>query len=136
MLAEAASRSVEVQALPHDPMNLYYVRAEQGGGAAPATSGRRGASRTLSSRRVIYRFGATSSTKRRGELRRDGAPVAIQPKPLALLRPAAARARARGARRRALRARSGPTSVVTPGSLTRAVSLARRAIGDTHRGRR
>jgi len=68
-----------------------------------------------------------------GELRRDGAPVEVQPKPLALLA-LLLRERARVVTSEELFEALWPGVAVTPSSLTRAVSLARRAIGDTHRG--
>jgi DNA-binding winged helix-turn-helix (wHTH) protein/tetratricopeptide (TPR) repeat protein len=82
---------------------------------------------------MIFRFGRFELDEEAGELRRDGRPVAVQPKPLALLA-LLVRERARVVSNDELFATLWPGVAVTPGSLTRAVSLARRAIGDTHRG--
>src|SRR5437773_7996139 len=81
-----------------------------------------------------FRFGAYELDEERSELRRDGRPVAIQPKPLALLA-LLLRERARVVPADELLKTLWPDTIVTPGSLNRAVSHARRAIGDTHRGR-
>ncbi|HKA14795.1 MAG TPA: AAA family ATPase, partial [Myxococcota bacterium] len=81
-----------------------------------------------------FRFGAYELDEERSELRCGGRPVAIQPKPLALLA-LLLRERARVVSADELLETLWPDTVVTPGSLTRAVSHARRAIGDTHRGR-
>jgi len=83
---------------------------------------------------VLYRFGAYELDEARGELRREGRPVAIQPKPLALLG-LLLRERERVVPSDEILTTLWPDTVVTPGSLNRAVSHARRAIGDTHRGR-
>jgi DNA-binding winged helix-turn-helix (wHTH) protein len=83
---------------------------------------------------VVYRFGAYELDEARGELRRDGKAVAIQPKPLALLG-LLLRERERMVPSDEILATLWPDTVVTPGSLNRAVSHARRAIGDTHKGR-
>jgi DNA-binding winged helix-turn-helix (wHTH) protein len=83
---------------------------------------------------VIYRFGAYELDEARGELRRDGKPVAIQPKPLALLG-LLIRERERVVPSEEILDTLWPDAVVTPGSLNRAVSHARRALGDTHKGR-
>jgi DNA-binding winged helix-turn-helix (wHTH) protein len=83
---------------------------------------------------VIYRFGAYELDEARGELRRDGKAVAIQPKPLALLE-LLLRERERVVPSDEILETLWPDTVVTPGSLNRAVSHARRAIGDTHKGR-
>ncbi len=83
---------------------------------------------------MLFRFGAYELDEARGELRRDGRPVAIQPKPLALLA-LLLRERERVVPADELLHTLWPDTVVTPGSLNRAVSHARRAIGDTHRGR-
>jgi len=92
---------------------------------------------------MIYRFGSPGSGPRAGhqyelddeagELRRDGVAVAVQPKPLALLA-LLLRERQRVVRLDELFDALWPGVAVTPSSLTRAVSMARRAIGDTHRG--
>lgn len=83
---------------------------------------------------MLYRFGAFELDEARGELRREGRPVAIQPKPLALLA-LLLRERERVVPAEEILETLWPDTVVTPGSLNRAVSHARRAIGDTHRGR-
>jgi DNA-binding winged helix-turn-helix (wHTH) protein len=83
---------------------------------------------------VRFRFGAYELDEERGDLRRDGRPVAIQPKPLALLA-LLLRERERVVSADELLKRLWPDTVVSPGSVNRAVSHARRAIGDTHRGR-
>jgi DNA-binding winged helix-turn-helix (wHTH) protein len=83
---------------------------------------------------VLYRFGSYELDEARGELRREGRPVAIQPKPLALLA-LLLRERERVVPADEILSTLWPDTVVTPGSLNRAVSHARRAIGDTHRGR-
>ena len=83
---------------------------------------------------MLYRFGAYELDEARGELRREGRPVAIQPKPLALLA-LLLRERERVVPADEILSTLWPDTVVTPGSLNRAVSHARRAIGDTHRGR-
>lgn len=82
---------------------------------------------------MIFRFGRYELDEEAGELRRDGQPVEVQPKPLALLA-LLVRERARVVASEELFAALWPGVAVTPSSLTRAVSLARRAIGDTHRG--
>jgi DNA-binding winged helix-turn-helix (wHTH) protein len=83
---------------------------------------------------VLFRFGAYELDEAKGELRRDGRPVAIQPKPLALLA-LLLRERERVVPAREILDSLWPDTAVTPGSLNRAVSHARRAIGDSHRGR-
>jgi len=83
---------------------------------------------------VLYRFGAFELDEARGELRREGRAVAIQPKPLALLA-LLLRERERVVPADEILDTLWPDTAVTPGSLNRAVSHARRAIGDTHRGR-
>jgi DNA-binding winged helix-turn-helix (wHTH) protein len=80
-----------------------------------------------------YRFGPYELDEDAGELRRSGEPVEIQPKPLALLQ-LLVRERERVVPAHELLDALWPGVAVTPGSLTRAVSLARRAIGDGHRG--
>jgi DNA-binding winged helix-turn-helix (wHTH) protein/tetratricopeptide (TPR) repeat protein len=85
--------------------------------------------------RVIFRFGRFELDEDAGELRRDGATVEIQPKPLALLQ-LLLRERERVVPTDELFDALWPGIAVTPGSLTRAISHARRAIGDTHRGER
>jgi DNA-binding winged helix-turn-helix (wHTH) protein/tetratricopeptide (TPR) repeat protein len=82
---------------------------------------------------MTFHFGPFELDEERGELRRDGVAVEVQPKPLALLA-ILIRARGRLVSPDELFEALWPGVVVTPGSLTRAVSLARRAIGDTHRG--
>jgi DNA-binding winged helix-turn-helix (wHTH) protein len=83
---------------------------------------------------VLFRFGAFELDEARGELRRDGRALAIQPKPLALLA-LLLRERERVVPADEILKALWPDAIVTPGSLTRAVSHARRAIGDAHRGR-
>lgn len=82
---------------------------------------------------MIYRFGAFELDEQAGELRRAGEPVSIQPKPLELL-VFLIRARERVVSADELFDSLWSGVAVTPGSLTRAVSHARRAIGDTHKG--
>jgi DNA-binding winged helix-turn-helix (wHTH) protein len=83
---------------------------------------------------MLYRFGAFELDDEAGELReRGGRTVEIQPKPFALLA-LLLRERARVVPTRELFDTLWPDTAVTPGSLTRAVSHARRAIDDTHRG--
>lgn len=81
-----------------------------------------------------YRFGAFELDDEAGELHRSGDPVPIQPKPLALLS-LLIRERARVVSQGELFEALWPGTAVTPSSLTRAISHARRAIEDTHRGR-
>ncbi len=81
---------------------------------------------------MIYRFGACELDETAGELRRDGQVVAIQPKPLALLRVLIGE-RHRIVATDELLDRLWPDEAVTPNSLTRAVSVARVAIGDSGR---
>jgi DNA-binding winged helix-turn-helix (wHTH) protein len=83
---------------------------------------------------VIYRFGAYELDEAKGELRREGESVSIQPKPLALLA-LLLRERERVVPADEILTTLWPDTAVTPGSLNRAVSHARRAIGDTNRGR-
>jgi len=82
---------------------------------------------------VVFRFGRFELDEEAGELRRDGESVAIQPKPFALLA-LLLRERERVVSADELFDALWPGVVVTPSSLTRAVSHARRAIGDTHQG--
>ncbi|MEN8160575.1 MAG: AAA family ATPase, partial [Myxococcota bacterium] len=82
---------------------------------------------------MLYRFGDYELDEAKGELRREGRPVAIQPKPLALLS-LLLRERERVVPADEILAALWPDTIVTPGSLNRAVSHARRAIGDTNRG--
>jgi DNA-binding winged helix-turn-helix (wHTH) protein len=82
---------------------------------------------------VIYRFGAFELDEQAGELRRGGELVLVQPKPLALLA-LLLRERERVVSQDELFEALWPGVAVTSGSLTRAVSHARRAIGDTHKG--
>jgi eukaryotic-like serine/threonine-protein kinase len=83
---------------------------------------------------VLFRFGTYELDEERGELRREGRSISIQPKPLALLA-LLLRERDRVVPADELLETLWPDTVVTPGSLNRAVSHARRAIGDTNRGR-
>jgi DNA-binding winged helix-turn-helix (wHTH) protein/tetratricopeptide (TPR) repeat protein len=82
---------------------------------------------------MIYRFGPFELDEGAGELRRGGESVAIQPKPLALLA-LLIRERSRVVTHEELFGALWPDTIVTPSSLTRAVSHARRAIRDTHKG--
>ncbi|MCA9511754.1 MAG: AAA family ATPase, partial [Myxococcales bacterium] len=84
---------------------------------------------------MLYRFGRYELDEEAGELRCDGEPLALQPKPFALLR-TLLRERDRVVPHDELLAELWPDAVVAPGSLTKAVSLARRAVGDTGRGER
>jgi DNA-binding winged helix-turn-helix (wHTH) protein len=79
-----------------------------------------------------FRFGRYELDEEAGELRCDGRPAAIQPKPFALLC-LLVRERGRAVSSDELLDLLWPGVAVTPGSLTRAVSLARRAIGDERR---
>ena len=90
-----------------------------------------------------FRFAADESWRERyarvdpeeaERLRRAGEAVPIQPKPLALLA-YLVRERERVVPSDELFEALWPGTIVTPASLTRAVSHARRAIGDTHKGR-
>jgi len=82
---------------------------------------------------MIHRFGAYELDEEAGELRRQGELVPIQPKPFELLR-ILVRERERVVSSEELLETLWPGVAVTPSSLTRAVSVARRAIGDTNRG--
>ncbi len=82
---------------------------------------------------LIYRFAGFELDEEAGELRRAGRSIALQPKPFKLLRFLIAE-RARIVPTRELLRTLWPDAVVTPSSLTRAMSHARRAIGDDHRG--
>lgn len=82
---------------------------------------------------MIYRFGAYELDEAKGELRRGSEAVALQPKPFALL-VLLVRERARVVSLDELFETLWPGTVVTPASLTRAVSHARKAVGDTHKG--
>lgn len=82
---------------------------------------------------MIYRFGAYELDVEAGELRKGGSPVALQPKPFQLLQ-LLIEARDRIVPLDELFEAIWPDTAVTPSSLTRAVSHARRAIGDTHKG--
>jgi DNA-binding winged helix-turn-helix (wHTH) protein len=84
---------------------------------------------------VIFQFDEYELDEQAGELRRAGARVEIQPKPFELLR-LLVRERARIVPIDELMSALWPGVAVTPSSLTRAVSHARRAIGDTHKGER
>jgi DNA-binding winged helix-turn-helix (wHTH) protein len=81
---------------------------------------------------LIYRFAKCELDESAGELRRDGDPVAIQPKPLALLT-LLLEERHRIVPTDELLDRLWPGETVTQGSLSRAVSVARGAIGDSGR---
>lgn len=81
---------------------------------------------------MIYRFASCELDESAGELRRDGQPVGIQPKPMALLT-LLIEERHRIVPTDELLERLWPEATVTPGSLSRAVSVARSAIGDSGR---
>lgn len=81
---------------------------------------------------MIFRFGRHELDDDAGELRCEGTPVAIQPKPFALLQHLI-RERQRVVSLDELYQLLWPDVAVTPSSLTRAVSVARSAIGDTGR---
>jgi DNA-binding winged helix-turn-helix (wHTH) protein/tetratricopeptide (TPR) repeat protein len=78
---------------------------------------------------VIYRFAACELDPSAGELRRGGQAVAVQPKPLALLT-LLIEERHRIVPSEELLERLWPEETVTSSSLSRAVSVARSAIGD------
>lgn len=82
---------------------------------------------------MLLRFGDYELDESAGELRHRGKPVEIQPKPFALLA-LLVRERARVVPAKELLDALWPDTAVTPASLTRAVSHARRAIGDTNKG--
>ncbi|HTO70915.1 MAG TPA: AAA family ATPase [Myxococcota bacterium] len=82
---------------------------------------------------MVHRFGEYELDVAAGELRRRGRAVEIQPKPLALL-VLLVREHGRVVSAREIRDELWPGTTVTPASLSRAVSHARRAIGDTNRG--
>jgi len=82
---------------------------------------------------MVHRFGDYELEETAGELRHRGRVVDIQPKPFALLS-LLVRERARIVPARELQAALWPDTSVTPASLSRAISHARRAIGDTNRG--
>lgn len=81
---------------------------------------------------MIFCFGVHELDEERFELRREGCAVAVQPKALELLLHLVRNRERVVAQQEMLRA-VWPDAAVTPGSLARAVSLARAAIGD--RGR-
>jgi DNA-binding winged helix-turn-helix (wHTH) protein/tetratricopeptide (TPR) repeat protein len=80
-----------------------------------------------------YRFGRFELDEEAGELRREGKAVPLQPKPFGLLQ-MLLRERERVVENEEIFEALWPGVTVTPSSLTRAVSLARRAIGDTNKG--
>lgn len=82
---------------------------------------------------MIYRFGVFELDEAAGELRKAGRPVAIQPKPLALLA-LLIRERDRVVPSNELLERLWPDTIVSPASLNRAVSQARRALDDSGQG--
>jgi DNA-binding winged helix-turn-helix (wHTH) protein/tetratricopeptide (TPR) repeat protein len=84
---------------------------------------------------VIYRFGEFELDESKGELRKGGHPLAVQPKPLALLTILVAEHN-RIVSNEELLEHLWPDESVTPSSLARAVSVARGAIEDTGRGKR
>jgi DNA-binding winged helix-turn-helix (wHTH) protein/tetratricopeptide (TPR) repeat protein len=81
---------------------------------------------------VIYRFGRFELDPSAGELRREGRALPLQPKPLAMLT-LLIQERHRIVPNDELLDRLWPGETVTQGSLTRAVSVARAAIGDSGR---
>lgn len=82
---------------------------------------------------MILRFGNYELDQEKGELRCTGEPVRVQPKPFELLA-LLIRERERIVSLDELQRALWPDTIVTPASLNRAVSHARRAIGDTGRG--
>lgn len=78
---------------------------------------------------MIYRFGTCELDLARRELRRDGEPVALQPKPMSLLALLIAE-RHRVVPKDELLEEVWSGVAVTESSLTRAISVARKAIGD------
>jgi DNA-binding winged helix-turn-helix (wHTH) protein/tetratricopeptide (TPR) repeat protein len=80
-----------------------------------------------------FRFGVFELDEQAGELRRAGMPVRIQPKPFELLC-LLVRERERVVGSDELMQTLWPDTIVSPASLNRAVSHARRAIDDTGRG--
>lgn len=80
-----------------------------------------------------FRFGLYELDEEARELRRAGEPVRIQPKPFELLL-LLLRGRERVLAFDELMAALWPDEIVSPASLNRAVTHARRAIGDTGRG--
>ena len=80
-----------------------------------------------------FRFGIFELDERAGELRRAGVAIRIQPKPFELLR-LLIRSRDRIVPTDELMAALWPDTIVSPASLNRAVSHARRALDDTGRG--
>jgi DNA-binding winged helix-turn-helix (wHTH) protein/tetratricopeptide (TPR) repeat protein len=82
---------------------------------------------------MVHRFGDYELDEAAGELRCRGRAVEIQPKPFALLA-FLVRERARTVPARELLDELWPDTTVSLASLTRAISHARRAIGDTNRG--
>src|SRR5262245_26476289 len=82
---------------------------------------------------MVLRFGDYELDEAAGELRCRGRAVDVQPKPLALLA-LLIRERARTVPTSELLETLWPDTSVTLASLTRAVSHARRAIGDTNKG--
>ncbi len=82
---------------------------------------------------MILRFGAFEFDDDARELRHAGKAVALQPKPFELLA-LLIRERGRIVSHDELLDALWPDATVAPGSLTRAVSLARRAISDTKQG--
>ncbi|MFO0690017.1 MAG: AAA family ATPase, partial [Myxococcota bacterium] len=84
---------------------------------------------------MIFRWDDCELDDEAGELRRGGVRVEVQPKPFELLL-LLVRARPRTVASDELMRSLWPGVVVTPASLNRAVTSARRAIGDTGRGER
>ncbi|NNL86571.1 MAG: AAA family ATPase, partial [Myxococcales bacterium] len=84
---------------------------------------------------MIYRFGEFELDEAKGELRKGGRRIPLQPKPLSLLMLLVAE-RDRIVSSEELLERLWPREAVTPSSLARAVSVARAAIEDTGPARR
>src|SRR5687767_4352822 len=83
-----------------------------------------------SARAVILRFHDFELDEARFELRREGQIVPVQPKALDLLL-YLAKHRERAVRKRELLEQLWPDTTVSEASLSQAMSLARRAVGDT-----
>ncbi len=121
------SAAGEPQSCPPPYRMLTIAR---GGKADSALKGWRGDPGTEEVNSIVnYRFGSWELDEEAGELRHEGQRLPIQPKPLALLT-LLIQERHRIVPNDELLDRLWPDEVVTPNSLTRAVSVARSAIGD------